>query len=74
MMAAQQWAALTKEHPSADDDLAKGDFSAINEWRRAKIWSQGSRWSTPHLLERATDEKLNAAHFIGHLKKRYGRN
>src|SRR4029079_8690774 len=36
MMAAQQWAALTKEHPSADEDLAKGDFSAINAWRRER--------------------------------------
>ena len=73
MMAAQQWAALVKEHPSADADLAKGDFSAINEWRRAKVWSQGSRWSTPELMARATGEKLDASHFIAHLRKRYGR-
>ncbi|MBZ9659063.1 carboxypeptidase M32 [Mesorhizobium sp. ESP-6-4] len=72
MMAAQQWAALTREHPSADQDLTKGDFTAINEWRRAKIWSQGSRWSTPDLLERATGEKLNAAYFTEHLSRRYG--
>ncbi|WP_421915836.1 carboxypeptidase M32 [Mesorhizobium sp.] len=73
MMAAQQWAALTKENPAADQDLAKGDFTAINDWRREKIWSQGSRWSTPDLLERATGEKLNATHFTSHLKQRYGR-
>jgi carboxypeptidase Taq len=74
MMAAQQWAALAREHPGVDGDLARGDFTAINEWRREKIWSQGSRFSTPDLLERATGEKLNAAHFTSHLKKRYGRN
>jgi carboxypeptidase Taq len=72
MMAAQQWAALTKDHPSVDDDLAGGDIAAINDWRRKKIWSQGSHWSTPELLERATGEKLNAAHFTEHLRKRYG--
>ncbi|RUU83186.1 carboxypeptidase M32 [Mesorhizobium sp. M7A.F.Ca.MR.362.00.0.0] len=72
MMAAQQWAALTRDHPAADDDLAKGNFEAINEWRREKIWSQGSRWSTPDLLERATGEKLNATYFVNHLKQRYG--
>jgi carboxypeptidase Taq len=72
MMSAQQWAALTRDHPAADADLARGDFAAINDWRRQKIWSQGSRWSTPDLLERATGEKLNAAHFTEHLKKRYG--
>ncbi|PBC05971.1 carboxypeptidase M32 [Mesorhizobium sp. WSM3860] len=72
MMAAQQWAALGREHPFADEDLAKGDFSAINNWRRDNIWSQGSRWSTPELLERATGEKLNAAYFTEHLRRRYG--
>ncbi|MBN9253957.1 MULTISPECIES: carboxypeptidase M32 [unclassified Mesorhizobium] len=72
MMAAQQWAALTRDHPNADADLARGDFSAVNDWRRERIWSQGSRWSTPELLQRATGEKLNAAHFTSHLKRRYG--
>ncbi|WP_432286366.1 carboxypeptidase M32 [Aminobacter sp. BA135] len=72
MMAAQQWAALTREHPSVDDEIARGHFETVNNWRRDKIWSQASRWSTPDLLERATGEKLNATHFTSHLKKRYG--
>jgi carboxypeptidase Taq len=72
MMAAQQWAALKKALPAADADLAAGRFAAINEWRRDHIWSQASRASTPEILERATGEKLNAAHFIDHLKSRYG--
>lgn len=73
MMAAQQWAALTKAHGSADDDIAKGDFKAVNAWRRDKIWSQGSRWSTPELMEKATGKKLDARYFAAHLKARYGR-
>jgi carboxypeptidase Taq len=72
MMAAQQWAALEKLHPTVDDEIAKGKFDTVTAWRRDKIWSQGSRWSTPELMERATGEKLNAAHFTAHLKKRYG--
>jgi carboxypeptidase Taq len=72
MMAAQQWAALVDEHPDTDDAIARGDFSAVNEWRRERIWSQGSRWSTPELMQRATGGKLDARHFIAHLQKRYG--
>ena len=72
MMAAQQWAALAKAHPTAEDDIANGRFDAVNDWRRDNIWSQASRWSTPELLERATGEKLNAGYFIDHLQKRYG--
>ena len=73
MMAAQQWAAIVKAHPAIDEEIARGHFEAVNDWRRKNIWSQASRWSTPELLERATGEKLNAAHFTTHLKKRYGR-
>ena len=72
MMAAQQWAAIVKAHPAIDDEIARGHFDTVNNWRRDNIWSQGSRWSTPELLERATGEKLNAAYFTSHLKKRYG--
>lgn len=72
MMAAQQWAALTKAYPEADDEIAQGRFDTVNDWRRDNIWSQGSRWSTPELLERATGEKLNARYFTDHLKARYG--
>lgn len=72
MMAAQQWAALMRDRPQTNDDIARGDFSSVNEWRRERIWSQGSRWSTPGLLERATGEALDARHFIDHLEQRYG--
>jgi carboxypeptidase Taq len=72
MMAAQQWTALKTDHPAVEQEIAKGRFDTANDWRREKIWSQGSRYSTPDLLERATGEKLNATHFIDHLKARYG--
>ena len=72
MIAAQQWAAIEREHPGVEEEFAEGRFDTVNDWRRENIWSQGSRWSTPELIERATGEPLNAAHFTHHLEKRYG--
>ncbi|AKR56202.1 carboxypeptidase Taq [Youhaiella tibetensis] len=72
MMAAQQWAALEKATPSVRDDIRQGNFAPLNDWRRENIWLQGSRWSTPELMTRATGEPLNADYFIAHLKQRYG--
>ncbi|EKF42104.1 carboxypeptidase Taq [Nitratireductor indicus C115] len=72
MIAAQQWAAIEKDMPDVNAQIAAGDFEAVNAWRRDRIWSQGSRWSTPELIERATGEPLNAAHFLRHLEARYG--
>ena len=45
MMAAQQWAAVERENPNVSDDLRKGNFSGINEWRRKNIWSRASTLS-----------------------------
>jgi carboxypeptidase Taq len=72
MIAAQMWSALKTTIPDADERIAGGDFAAINDWRRERVWSQGSLWSTPQLIERATGEPLNAAHFKRHLEQRYG--
>ena len=72
MIAAQQWAAMSRDLPDIDARLAEGRFDAINEWRRERVWSAGSRWSTPELIEKATGEPLNAAYFRDHLERRYG--
>ncbi|MBI4920632.1 MAG: carboxypeptidase M32 [Devosia nanyangense] len=71
MTAAQLWAALEKDHPAAREDVRHGRFVAINDWRREKIWSQASRFSTPELLAKATGEKLNSQYFEDHLRQRY---
>jgi carboxypeptidase Taq len=71
MIGAQLWSAMEKDIPSLRDEVRHGRFVDINAWRRDKIWSQGSRYSTPDLLVRATGEKLNAAHFEAHLRQRY---
>ena len=72
MIAAQQWAALEKAQPNLRDSVRKGDFTGINQWRAEHIWQQGSRWSTPDLITRATGEPLNPAYFKAHLRRRYG--
>lgn len=71
LLAAQQWAAIRRVHPSVDDDLRKGDFAALNDWRRKNIWEKASTLSTPDLIRAATGEELSAKAFISHLRKRY---
>jgi carboxypeptidase Taq len=73
LMAAQQWAAIERAMPDLEKDLEAGMFDAVNEWRRERIWKKASFYSTPELIEQATGEKLNVAHFKAHLEKRYAR-
>ncbi|WIJ26661.1 carboxypeptidase M32 [Devosia sp. RR2S18] len=71
MIAAQQWRALEQSLPDIREDVRRGDFARVNQWRAEQIWSQGSRWSTPDLITRATGEPLNADFFKAHLRQRY---
>lgn len=71
MMAAQQWAAVERAIPDAAAQIARGDFAAINAWRKAHIWSKASMLSTPDIMRQATGEPLNARHFEAHLRRRY---
>ncbi len=71
MMAAQQWAAVERQVPDADAQIARGDFTAINDWRRRNIWEKASTLSTPDIMREATGEPLRAKFFEAHLKARY---
>ena len=71
MMAAQQWAAVERAVPDAASQIARGDFAAINGWRKEHIWSKASMLSTPEIMRQATGEPLNAKYFEAHLRRRY---
>jgi carboxypeptidase Taq len=57
--------------PDFDARIAAGDFVQVFGWLDAHIWSQASRWETPELVQRASAEALNPAHFRAHLEQRY---
>lgn len=72
-MAAQQWASLVKQIPTAPAQIEQGNFSEINAWRNKNVWQKGSRFTTTQMMEQATGEPLNPAYFIAHLKQRYAK-
>ena len=71
MYAAQYFATIRKQHADLDLRIAAGDLSPAFDWLKANIWQQASRWETDELVQRATGETLNPAHFRAHLETRY---
>ncbi|MCX9157686.1 carboxypeptidase M32 [Niveibacterium sp. 24ML] len=71
LYAAQWFATMRRDTPDLDARIAAGDYAPVFGWLDAKIWSQGSRWTTPELVQRASGEALNPAHFKRHLEARY---
>jgi carboxypeptidase Taq len=71
MYAAQYFASMRQQQPDLDSRIAAGDLSPVFDWLKANIWSQASLWDTDTLVQRATGETLNPAHFRAHLERRY---
>ncbi|HSI51117.1 MAG TPA: carboxypeptidase M32 [Ideonella sp.] len=71
MYAAQWFAAMRREMPALDEQIAAGNLSPVFDWLKRNIWQQASRWTTDELALRASGEALNPAHFRAHLTQRY---
>ena len=71
LAAAQQFAAIRRALPEVETDIAKGNFSRINDWRRHNIWEKASFHSTQEIMRQATGEALSPRAFMAHLEERY---
>ncbi len=71
LIAAQQFATIKKAHPGVEEEMTRGDFTYVNQWRAKNIWQKASTLPAPELLKQATGETLSARHFERHLQQRY---
>ncbi len=71
MAAAQLMAAARRAEDGIDDALARGDLGPLVAWLRTNVHAHGSRHGFADLLETATGESLDPAHFELHLRERY---
>ncbi len=69
--AAQLFRSAVAKNPSIPTAIANGRFGPLVDWLRDHIHSQGARWTTTELLERATGGPLDIAHYKAHLHERY---
>lgn len=71
MIAAQLFASAKKSIPDLSGHIQKGEFNNLYEWLKSNVHSQGSRYSTPDLLQHATGQSLDSAVYKRHLETRY---
>jgi carboxypeptidase Taq len=69
--AAQFKAAMLRDIPTVEQQIAIGDFTVMKTWLREKIWSQGSRYEMQALMVQATGKPLGVEDFKTHLNRRY---
>ncbi|MEO6732185.1 MAG: carboxypeptidase M32 [Ferruginibacter sp.] len=71
MYAAQLYAAIEKENPSIEKEIAAGDHRAVLNWLKENIYKYGRFYSSEALCKKVTGESLQPEYFIGYATKKY---
>ncbi len=70
LYSAQFWQAMGESMPGREQDIERGDFSAILKWVREHIHQHGRRYSAGELCERATGKKLSSEPLMRYLESK----
>ena len=71
MYATQLYAAIDRENPSLQKDLASGNNSVVQKWLKNNIYQHGRYFSSEDLCKKATGETLQSRYFINYATKKY---
>lgn len=71
MIAAQLFAAATRDCPNIKPEIRKGNFKPLRQWLLDNVHSKGSLLPAEEMLKQATGEGLNAKYYLDYLKKSY---
>jgi carboxypeptidase Taq len=71
VMGAQMMESLSRQKPSLDTAIAAGEYSALAEELRSRIWQHGRRFTRDELLKRETGRRLDPAPYLTYLRTKY---
>jgi carboxypeptidase Taq len=67
----QIFEAICQAYPGWQEQLFSGDVGFLRDWLSEHIWSKGSLLSSQQIMQGATGEGTNPAHFLRYISKRY---
>jgi carboxypeptidase Taq len=71
IISVQLWERFLEYNPELDDQIRKGDFSALLSWLRVKIHQYGRKYEPQELVQRVTKAKIDSAPYVRYLNKKY---
>lgn len=72
IMGAQFFSKAVQECPEIVDEMARGEFGALQKWLTTNIYQHGSKFTADELVQRVTGEPLSIEPYIKYLKDKYG--
>ncbi len=68
VLSAQIWCTLREAIPDADEQVERGDFSAIHGWLREHVYRLGRRYSPTETIQRIVGAPLDPEPYLSYLE------
>jgi carboxypeptidase Taq len=72
LVSVQLWEKYKSENLQYEDQIRKGDFSALLAWLREKVHQFGRTFEPQELVQRVTGSRIDPVPYVRYLKKKYG--
>ncbi|MBI4762807.1 MAG: carboxypeptidase M32 [Chloroflexota bacterium] len=71
LVSAQLWERIRADIKDLDDQIRKGDFSALLGWLREKVHKHGQKYEPQVLVQKVTGSKITPEPYIRYLTQKY---
>jgi carboxypeptidase Taq len=72
LISLQLWEKINADIPDLDDQIRRGEFSALLGWLRDKIHRHGAKFEPQELMQRVTGSKIDPAPYMRYLRTKFG--
>jgi carboxypeptidase Taq len=72
VMSVQIWEKLAEDVPDLDQQIERGDFTALREWLGEHVHRHARKFAPQETLRRATGSTIDAGPYLGYLRSKYG--
>jgi carboxypeptidase Taq len=72
VMSVQIWEKILEDVPDHEEQIERGDFSALREWLGEHIHSLGRKFPPQETLRRATGSTIDPKPYLAYLRTKYG--
>jgi carboxypeptidase Taq len=70
-MSAQIWDTARAADSRIEEEIKRGEFTALRDWLTQNLYQHGRKYSPPELAVRVTGKPLGAASFINYLQTKF---
>ncbi len=72
LVSAQLWEVIIKDIPDLQDQIRRGEFSALLTWLRENIHRHGSKFEPQELIHKVTGSKIDPSAYLRYLRAKFG--